>query len=405
MAEVSTQEDKIQLDPAVATKAMYTAFGVGIVALLAAFGLSMSDPAKFFRSYIVAFMYALSIGLGALFFVTIQHLTNAYWSVVVRRVAELLSLGLLALAILSLALVAPMLMGTETLQGIYVWLDHDAVQQSHLLHHKAPYLNATFFGIRWAVYVIVWCGLAYTYFKKSVDQDKDGDEAITRSLNTVSAPGIILFALTLTFAAFDILMSLDPEWFSTIFGVYYFAGCVLAGYSVLGLSLMWLQGKGCLLKSVNQEHYHDIGKMMFGFTIFWAYIGFSQFMLIWYGDIPEETHWFHYRFRGEWATVSTALLVGHFVIPFFYLMSRWRKRSKPQLAVGAFWILGMHYVDLFWLVYPHGSDTVPFSVVDLLTVTFTVAFFFGFVLSRTKGVNLIPTKDPKLGKSLAFENL
>src|SRR5690606_11096453 len=153
------------------------------------------------------------------------------------------------------------------------------------------------------------------YLKKSLEQDKANEsesESIRTTLGRISAPAMIGFALTLTFCAFDLLMSLNYAWFSTIFGVYYFAGCVLAAYSSMSLSLMWLQKKGSLTTYVNENHYHDLGKMMFAFTIFWAYIGFSQFMLIWYGDIPEETFWYHWRFRGDWRTVSVILLVCHF---------------------------------------------------------------------------------------------
>jgi hypothetical protein len=156
---------------------------------------------------------------------------------------------------------------------------------------------------------------------------------------------------------------------------------------------------------VSQEHYHDIGKMMFAFIIFWAYVGFSQFMLIWYADIPEETHWFHWRFEGDWKIVSALLLGTHFVVPFFGLMSRHVKRNKRSLAFWAVWILVVHYLDLFWLVYPNGSGDVPFGAVDILCWIGVLGIFGAGAVWRAQKVNLIPTGDPRLADSLAFENV
>jgi hypothetical protein len=374
---------------------------VGGACLVLAVLLGLGDVAKLQRAYLVAFMYVLSIALGVLWFVAIQHLTNAKWSVVVRRVAEILADNMLLLMVLSLGVVGPMVAGSTDL---YVWLDHAKVEADHLLHHKAAYLNLPFFLVRWVVYFGFWGWLSRRFFKLSVQQDSEGGSEISSALQRTSAPAMIAFALTLTFCSIDLIMSLDATWFSTMFGVYYFAGCVLAGYSTLALALMWLQTKGRLQKSVNQEHYHDIGKMMFAFTVFWAYIGFSQFMLIWYADIPEETHWFHWRFEGNWKYVSGLLLVAHFAVPFFGLMSRHIKRNKSTLAFWAIWILVLHYVDIFWLVYPNGSSEVPLGAVDILCWVGVVALFFGLAARRARQLNLIPTGDPRLADSLAFEN-
>jgi hypothetical protein len=238
----------------------------------------------------------------------------------------------------------------------------------------------------------------------SVQQDRDGGSEISSTLRRISAPSMIVFALTLTFCSIDLVMSLDALWFSTMFGVYYFAGCVLAGYCTLGLFLMWIQSKGRLTTAVNSEHYHDIGKMMFAFTVFWAYIAFSQFMLIWYADVPEETHWYHWRFEGSWKVVSALLLVAHFAVPFFGLMSRHVKRNKRSLAFWAVWILVIHYVDLFWLVYPNGGGDIPLGAVDILCWLGVLAVFGAASVRRAQKINLIPTGDPRLADSLAFEN-
>jgi hypothetical protein len=394
------EKDNIKIDVD-AGGLMRLGLGVGGVGLAGALVLGLGDTAKLQRAYLVAFMYVLSLGLGALWFVAIQHLTNAKWSVVVRRVAEILADNMLLIGVLSLGVVGPMLAGSTDL---YAWLDHEKVHQDHLLHHKSAYLNVSFFVVRWLVYFGFWIWLGRLFYRQSVRQDTTGDARISRRLQNVSAPSMIAFALTLTFCAIDLIMSLDPAWFSTMFGVYYFAGCVLGGYSSLGLALMWVQSKGRLVHSVSADHYHDIGKMMFAFTVFWAYIGFSQFMLIWYADVPEETHWFHWRFEGDWKVVSTFLLVAHFVVPFFGLMSRHVKRNKRTLAFWAVWILVVHYVDLFWLIYPNGSPEVPLGLVDILCWVGLVGLFVGVSAWRAQRANLIPIGDPRLKDSLAFEN-
>lgn len=379
------------------------ALGVGAVALVAAVALGGGPFGRqFLSSYLVAFMYILALGLGALWFVDIQHLTNAKWSVVVRRVAEILAANLDLLAVMSLVVVIPMATGKTDL---YEWVDPSKVEASHLLKHQSGYLNIRFFLVRCVVYFGFWTLLSRYFLKRSVEQDSSGKAEINRKLQAVSAPSMIAIALTLTFCSIDFMMSIDPEFFSTIFGVYYFAGCVSSGYSILALSLMWLQGKGRLVNSVNREHYHDLGKMMFAFVIFWSYIAFAQFMLIWYGDMPIETHWFKDRFGGDWAIVSWSLLLCHFALPFFGLLSRHVKRNRKTLAFWAVWLLVIEYVDLYWLIMPKLSpEHVPWSLVDLLAWVGVVGLFLGVAAMRTKGINLVPTKDPRLADSLAFQN-
>jgi hypothetical protein len=381
------------------------AFGVGAACLALAVVLGGGPLSKqFTSSYLVAFMYVLAIGLGSLWFVTIQHLTNAKWSTVVRRVAEILAANMALVAVLALPVIVPILMGHSEL---YEWSDPVKITHNTALAHKAGYLNLRFFLVRCIVYFGFWTLLSRHFLKRSVEQDTSGKPEVNVSLQALSAPGMILFALTLTFCAVDLLMSLDPDFFSTIFGVYYFAGAVASGYSFIALSLMWLQGKGRLTNSVNREHYHDLGKMMFAFgVVFWSYIAFSQFMLIWYGDLPEETHWFKDRFRGDWGVVSWTLLACHFVIPFFGLISRHVKRNRKTLAFWAFWLLTIEYIDLYWLIMPSLSkDSIPFHVVDLLCWVGLVGVFIGGAATRAKGLNLVPTKDPRLAASLAFQNI
>jgi hypothetical protein len=380
------------------------AITVGIIALVLGAALGGGPLGKQFSvSYLIAYMYGLALGLGMLWFVTIQHLTNAKWSVVVRRVAEIIAANMGILAILAIPVLVPIFIGHSEL---YQWADPAKVAASKTLQHKAGYLSVGFFAVRCVVYFGFWSLLSRHFLKASVAQDASGNPEISGKLQSLSAPSMVLFVLTLTFCAFDLLMSVDPDFASTIFGVYYFAGCVSVAYSFLALSLMWLQGKGRLLHTVNREHYHDLGKMMFAFVIFWSYIAFSQFMLIWYGDVPEETHWFRDRFSGDWLILSYGLLACHFAIPFAGLMSRHVKRNRKTLAFWAFWLLALEWFDIYWLVMPSFSPgVIPFHIVDLLCWVGVVSVFVGGAATRAKGLNLVPTKDPRLAASLAFQNV
>ena len=255
------------------------------------------------------------------------------------------------------------------------------------------------------VYFGFWTLLSRYYLKNSVRLDETGSATIIPKLRASAGPAMIGFALTVTFCAIDLIMSVDAHWFSTIFGVYFFASCVLCVHATVSLSAMWLQGKGRLVKSVTAEHYHDIGKMLFAFTIFWAYVAFAQFMLIWYANIPEETVWFKERFAHGWGTVSWFLLFGHFVFPFFGMLSRHVKRNKKGLAFFAFWTLAMVYLDMFWLILPNIEHEPTFKLFDLLLVIGLLSALVAGVARRAAKLNLLPTRDPRLGRSLAFENI
>jgi len=358
---------------------------------------------RFFHAYLVAFMVALAISLGTLYWVTLQHLVNARWSVVVRRIGELYANNAPLMGVLALPIVIPILMGNPV---IYEWADHAKVEADHLLHHKAAYLNPGFFLVRMVIYFGFWSLLARYFFRTSLLQDKGARGDHLTAMQRVAGPGMIVFALTLTFCAVDLLMSIDARWFSTIFGVYYFASCVLCANATVTLSAMWLQGKGRLSKSVTTEHFHDLGKMLFAFTVFWAYVGFSQFMLIWYANIPEETLWFKERFAHGWGNLSYVLLFGHFVIPFFGLLSRHVKRNRTGLAFWAIWLIVMVYLDMYWLVMPSiAHEGPPFGLVDVLCFAGMLGALVAGVAQRARSVNLIPTKDPRLERSLTFQNI
>jgi hypothetical protein len=422
--------DNIRLG-AVGQSLLTKAAGIGAAALAAgvALGSMQGDGFRQFSlSYVTAFCWVLALNLGALFWVTLQNLVNAHWSIVLRRVGELFAAQAPVMALLALPIVVPVVMGHSP---IYIWSDAHQVKGNHLLEHKQAYLNPTFFLIRFVFYFGFWTWLSRFFLTSSLAQDsaKDG-KALMGKMRVVAGPSMIVWALTMTFCSIDLLMSLDPMWFSTIFGVYFLASCVLGNNSFMALVGMWLQKRGVLAKSVTTEHFHDLGKMMFAFTVFWAYVGFSQFMLIWYANIPEETGWFKERFAGgwtggSWGTLSAVLLFGHFVIPFFGLLSRHIKRKRPTLAFWAVWQLVMIYLDMYWLVMPtlhkaagghggHGgghevvgavAHHLPFSLMDICCAIGVLGVYIAGAALRAKNLNLMPINDPRLPKSLAFTNI
>lgn len=373
--------------------------GVAALGAALAMGFGGEERQQFLFSYLVSYLFWLSIALGALFFVVLQFATRAGWSVVVRRLAE----NLMAPMPLFLVLFVPLALG---LRDLYPWTNAEAVAEDALLRGKAPYLNETFFYVRAAGYFVLWTALALFYHHQSLGQDQDGQHARTRRMQWWSGPSILLFALSVTFAAFDWIMSLDPHWYSTMYGVYFFAGSILSAFATLGLMAALLRRAGVLKGVVTVEHFHDLGKLMFGFTVFWAYIAFSQYFLYWYANIPEETIWFAHRWEGSWKTVTLVLGGGHFVIPFFFLLPRSVKRSTPALVAAALWLLAAHAVDLYWqimpVLHPHGAHV---GLQDALTFVGVGGLYVGAVARLARKRACAPTRDPRLAESLHFENV
>jgi len=357
----------------------------------------LGDWHDFLKSYLVCFAFFLSISLGGLFFVLLQHLTGAAWSVVVRRLAEAIAANALLLAILFLPIVA----GMNTL---YEWTH--AAETDHLLQGKLAWLNPTFFVIRTAIYFGVWAISARWLLATSFKQDETGDPALTVKLRKRSPFLMVVYAITVTFGAFDILMSLDPHWYSTIYGAYFWSGGMVGFFAFLAILLFVLQRRGKLREQVTEEHWHDVGKQLFGWTVFWAYIAFSQYLLIWYANIPEETVWYETRQHGGWATVSLILLFGHFLLPFLFMLPRIMKRKPAIVTTFAVWLFLMHWIDVYYLVVPeHGSGRVGFGLLDVLGFLGFLSLFVAGVAYTLGGRALLPEKDPRMAESLAFENV
>jgi hypothetical protein len=278
--------------------------------------------------------------------------------------------------------------------------DHDA-----LLKWKSPFLNVTFFVIRAAIYFVSWSAIAIVYYSRSRSQDVTGDAAVSARLRRFAGPALIVMAITSTFASIDWIVSLSPQWYSTMFGVYFFAGSFIGFIALMSVLVPVMRRVGLLDTIVTPEHLHDIGKFLFAFMCFWAYIAFSQFLLIWYANIPEEAVFYRARTTASWKMVSILLMVGHFGVPFLYLMGRTVKRHAATLALGGAWLLVMHAVDVYWQVMPTlHTEGVRITALDIAAFTAVGGCFvaaMGWLMRRQA---LVPLRDPRLPESLAFEN-
>lgn len=360
-------------------------------------------------AYLTAFVFYLSISLGALFFVMVMHLAHWRAAIVTRRIYEVVMLSMRWMWVLFLPIVF-FLFKTH----LYPWT-HPAGDE--VLLHKEPYLNPVFFLIRAAVYFGIWNFLAHFFYTNSIALDRTGDFRYKEKMLRMSAPGVLLFALTTTFAAFDWIMSLEPHWYSTIYGVWYFAGCVLASLSTVALLIRFVNQNPTLHKSINTNHLHDVGKLIFAFIVFWTYISFSQFLLIWMADIPEEIVWYKMRWDNPgWQCFTLyAIVIGHFILPFFMLLSKHVKRNRFWLPVMATYVLFVHFLDMYFNVMPNATAHGPAGIEGVqwsgLAFASTLllwigmgALYFLLTIRRLKRETLIPVRDPYLAQSLAFKN-
>ncbi len=384
-----------------------TALIVGVIAIAASAFLSAFSAVNwqhFLFTYLVNFCYVLTFSLGAFFFIAVQFVIRVGWSVVVRRIMEVVSLGALPCAILFLPLLAVVWSGYT---GMWPWNDPKVIAENHLVERRDDWMNPTMFTLRAVFYFLVWVGMTRLIFKKSTRQDVTGDPKITNQMEGWGALCIFLFATTATFAAFDWIVSLDKVWFSTIFGVYFFAGCLVGFSSLTNLIVLILLKTGKLSPSVvTVEHRHNLSKIMFFATCFWGYNAFSQYLLYWYANIPEETGWFLIREKGGWGFLAYVLIFGHFAIPFLGMMSRAVKRNANLMIFWCCYMLVMHWLDLYWQIMPNMSpDFIPFGITEVLVLVGMVAFVFAGVMWQAGGTPLVAIKDPRLDESIAFHDI
>jgi len=370
-------------------------FVVGTVLSLLAFFV---DQERAIFNYLVTYMMIVSIGLGSLFLIGLEYIAGADWSTPIRRIPEFFAMLLPVL----LVLVIPLLVFNHDL---FHWAHKEAVADDKILQGKAPYLNVTFFIVRTFVFIGLWSLFYWMMVRNSRKQDETKDQTLTKKNIRLGAIFIPVFALSITFTAIDFMMSLEPHWFSTIYGVYYFAGTVVASLAAITIAVLKLKEKGYFSPWMTDDHLFSLGALMFAFINFWAYIAFSQFMLIWYADLPEETFWYLTRWNGGWVFISLLLIVVHFLVPYFALLTQPSKMNPKVLKFISVWLLFAHLLDMFWLIMPNmGSmkNGYVFSWIDLvfpIAGTGLVILVFAFA---AKKANLIPIGDPKLKRGIDF---
>jgi len=380
--------------------------GIGVTALGAALTalawLVTGDLGRVGFAYLWGFGLVWSVALGALFFVALQHVTRSVWSVVLRRVAEMLvsPMWLVSLAVVPVLLFA---LFPDSF-GVFPWAAHSA-EEAHSIANKASYLSPTAFVVRAAVYVAIWLGFARYFLKGSISQDRDrNDERLSARMRSAAGPFMVAFAFTATFAGIDWMMSLEPHWFSTIFGVYIFAGMVIASLSVITIATIWLRATGRIDDAVvTDDHLYNLGALLFAFVCFWAYIAFSQYMLIWYANVPEESFYIVRRLEGGWKPLSIGLALVRFVVPFLVLLSRRAKTNPRILFAVACFLLGGQALDLYWLVMPQYSPSGPVLSWPELGPPLVLIGAFILVVARFLSRRpIVATGDPRFDESRRY---
>lgn len=368
--------------------------GIGIITF--AMGLILAKE-RIWPSYLVSFFYFSCLGLGGLFFAAINHIAKAGWSVSVRRLSESMTSFIPMTLFLGLIL----LFGFKYL---YPWADPQVLAENPVIAAKAGYLNTGSFVFRLVLFCAGWLIFRYFIVGNSTKQDKTGDESLTQKSVGYSIGFIVFFALSFSLFSVDLLMSLLPSWYSTIFGIYCFAGLFQASLAVMTLLIVHIRNNGFVKGYLTEEHQHDVVKFLKGFTVFWAYIAFSQFMLIWYANIPEETEYYIMRSQNGWLGISVALLVFRFIVPFLALLPRDWKRNNNHVTAVACLILVMQYVDVYWMVYPNffdGQAVFGFWEVGIFA-GFSGLFLLGVYAFLQKN-SLVPLKDPRLSETISHQ--
>jgi len=406
--------------------------GAGLLVALILGRIQDADFSRFLFAYLVAFAFVLSLAVGALFFLLLQYLVKAGWSVSVRRIAEWMASSMPIVGLMSLPLLYAVMVPHNGIP--YRWTQpgwgtssetvqlkvEGAVKEEGISASKRAYLSPLPFASRVIGYFLIWSIIAVYFARQSALQDTTGDPKITARLQSLAAPALVITALTVTLAAWDLIMSLDPTWSSTIFGVYYFAGSMVAFYAFTILTVIFLQSKGYLTRGITVEHRHDLGKFLFAFVFFFGYIAFSQYMLMWYANIPEETEWFLRRGvstepgkQTGFTIFAFGILFGKVLIPFAGLLSRHVKRNPKFLAFWALWLLFFQWIDMYWLITPElylGKDPslgdLCGSIPLLLCATLgLLGIFIASVVRKASHESLRPLHDPRMNEALAFHNI
>ena len=367
------------------------ALGVGVLALGVCVVSGVFDPAQFFRSYLFAYLFWFGIALGSLAVLMVHHITGGAWGFIIRRFLEAAAMTLPLMALLFL----PILFG---LHSIYDWSHPDVIAAESVLQHKSHFfLNVSWFIVRAIVYFILWIALARVLRQSSLEQDKTGAPALTRRLQHLCGPGLVLYVLTVSLAAIDWIMSLEPKWFSTIFGMIIICGQALSAIAAMIVAAVWLAGGKLLSDLVEPEKLRDLGHILHAFMLLWTYMAFSQYLIIWSGDLANEAVFYVHRSQGGWQWVSLFIVVFHFFVPLTLLIFSGIKRNPRLLAGVATILLFAHLVDNFWLVQPTFYDSaLRVHWMDILLPVGLGGLWIAAFIRQLRGHALIPFRDPRL---------
>jgi hypothetical protein len=355
----------------------------------------VKSPESLLHSYLLAFMFILGLSLGSLGLLMMQHLTGGMWGIVIRRPLESATRALPLVFILF----APIFFGFRYLYG--AWLNAPATGEGRLSDFQQHYLTASWFHIRALIYFAVWLLLMWVFNNWSRKQDIDReDRALRRRLKMLAGPGIILYVFAMSFAAIDWVMSLSPHWASTIYGFLYVAGQLISSMSLM-ICVVVLLSRAPVFQGVLKPRYlHDLGKLLLAFVMLWAYFSFSQLLIIWSGNSPEEISFYRSRLYGEWGYVSVIILIFHFFVPFFLLLSRDLKRNPSLLPKVAMWLIFMRFVDIYWLTRPEFTPSAIPSLWDLAAGLGLIGLWFFVFAWQLQRMPLLPLGDPKLEEVL-----
>jgi len=364
---------------------------VGVVGFVVLLVSAFFDRKQFFQAYIVGFTFWSGIAVGSLALLMLQHLTGGGWGLVIRRILEA-STRTLPLVVL---LFIPIIIGAHSL---YEWTDPAVLEANKVVRGKTPYLNLQFFTIRAAVFFGVWLILAFFLNKWSLEQDRTGDRAYAKNMRVLSGPGMVLLIFSVTFAAIDWFMSLEPEWSSTIYGFIFVASWSLSALAFTIAVIANLAKSEPMNRIVAALHFHDLGKLLLALVMLWAYFAFSQFLIIWSGNLPEEIHWYMTRMHGAWGVIIITVAILHFGAPFLFLLSRSLKRNPSKLVIVAGLVLVMRVIDLWWMLIPAFTHehfpvrTILLYVVSPIAIGGLWIAYFTYQLGKRA---LIPINDPQ----------
>ncbi|MEO7133852.1 MAG: hypothetical protein ABI024_06485 [Vicinamibacterales bacterium] len=364
---------------------------LGVV--LAVAGFFMSGPDRFFQAYLVAYTFWMGVVLGCLALLMVQHLSGGVWGLVLRKPFEAAVRTLPYMAVLFL----PIAFG---MHSIYEWSQPEALNDP-VIAQKAPYLNIPFFLARQVFYFVVWSTLGLLLSKWSDEHDRTGDPALVDKMSKLSGAGLLIYGLTVTFAMVDWTMSVNPHWFSTIWGMLYAGGQGLSAFAFGIIVLLMLAQTAPLNRVLTKHHFHDLAKLLFAFLMLWAYLSFSQFLIIWSANLPEEIPHYINRWDTSWRWLSVFIVVGHFIVPYSLLLSRDLKRNMGKLRIIATWLLCARWADYYWHIAPEfHTDGYSFSLLDVALPLALGGIFISLFVSQLNGRSLLPVNDAQLEKAL-----